>query len=120
HVHLRLDVGLAGFRGVQPVHLNLVIEVADIADDGLVFHFPHVLERDDVAVAGAADIDIAAAQGILQGGDFEALHGGLQGVDGIDLGDDYTRAHAAQRMRRALADVAIPAHYRDFAGHHDV
>ena len=34
---------------VQAVHLDLVVEVADVADDGLVLHLLHVLERDDVA-----------------------------------------------------------------------
>ena len=39
---------------------------------------------------------------------------------GIDLGDDDARAHAAQRVRRALADIAVTADHGDFAGHHDV
>ena len=30
--------------GVQLVHLDLVVEVADVADDGLVLHLLHVLE----------------------------------------------------------------------------
>ena len=106
--------------GVEAVHLDLVVEVADVADDGLVLHLLHVLERDDVAVAGAGDVDVAAAQRVLDGGDFEAFHGGLQGVDGVDLGDDHARAHAAQRVRRALAHVAVAADHRDLAGHHDV
>jgi hypothetical protein len=41
---------LVFFAGaVQAVHLNFVVEVADVADDGLVLHLLHVLERDDVA-----------------------------------------------------------------------
>jgi len=43
-VHLRLDVELGdAFGGVQPVHLDLVVEMADVADDGLVLHLRHVL-----------------------------------------------------------------------------
>ena len=38
-VHLRLDVQLLDALGVvQAVHLDFVVEVADVADDGLVFH----------------------------------------------------------------------------------
>ncbi len=100
HVHLRLDVGpLHAFVFVQPVDLDLVVEVADVADDRLVLHVLHVLERDDVHVAGAGDVDIAAAQRVFDGGDFEAFHRGLQRVDRIDFGHDHARAHAAQRMR---------------------
>ena len=87
---------------VQAVHLDLVVEMADVTDDGLVFHLQHVLERDDVAVAGGGDVDVAAAERVFDRGDFEAFHRGLQGVDGIDLGDDDARAEAAERMRASL------------------
>ena len=106
--------------GVQAIHLDLVVEVADVADDGLVLHLSHVLEGDDVDVAGAGDVDVAAAEGVFDGGDFEAFHRRLQGVDRIDLGDDHARAHAAQRVRRALAHVAVAADDRHLAGDHHV
>ena len=43
-VDLRFDVGAlhAGFA-IEEIHLDFVIEVADVADDGLVFHPLHVL-----------------------------------------------------------------------------
>jgi hypothetical protein len=71
-------------------------------------------------VAGGGDVDVAAAEGLLDGGDFVAFHRGLEGVDGIDLGDDDARALAAQRLRAALADVAVAADDGDLAGDHDV
>ena len=43
------------------------------------------------------------------GGDFVAFHRGLERVDRIDLGDDDAGALAAQRLRAALADVAVAA-----------
>ena len=42
-------VRLTPLAFVQPIDLNFVIEMADVADDRLVFHPLHVLERDDVA-----------------------------------------------------------------------
>ena len=45
-VHLGLDVGVLDARpGLERVHLDLVVEMADVADDGLVLHFGHVLRR---------------------------------------------------------------------------
>ena len=60
------------------------------------------------------------AEGVLDGGDLITFHGGLEGVDGIDFGDDDARAQAAQRMRAALADVAVTADDGDLAGDHHV
>ena len=51
---------------------------------------------------------------------LEAVHRRLQRADRVDLGDDDARAGAAQRLRRALADIAIAADDGDLAGHHHV
>ena len=46
---------------------DLVVEVADVADDGLVLHGLHVLEGDDVAVAGGRheDVTLSAAYSMV-------------------------------------------------------
>ena len=66
------------------------------ADDRLVFHLRHVIERDDVDVAGRGDVDVAAAERVLDRRDFVAFHRGLERVDRIDLGDDDARTLTAQ------------------------
>merc|ERR1719198_535832 len=51
-VHLRLDVLHLDAREVLEVlHGNLIVEVADVANDGIVLHLLHVLQRDDLEVA---------------------------------------------------------------------
>ena len=54
------------------------------------------------------------------GRDLVALHRRLQRADRVDLGDDDARALAAQRLRAALADVAVAADHRDLAREHHV
>src|SRR5208282_690415 len=78
-VHLRLDVNLlhTGMR-VEPIHLNLIVEVADVAHDGLVFHFQNVFQGDDVAIAGGGDVNVRFAERLLDGRDLEPFHRGLQ------------------------------------------
>jgi hypothetical protein len=56
HVDLGLDVG--PLEVLQPGNVDLVVEVADVADDRHVLHLAHVLEADDVAVAGGGDEDV--------------------------------------------------------------
>ena len=38
---------------------DLAVEMADVADDGAVLHVAHVVERDDVDIAGGGDEDVA-------------------------------------------------------------
>ena len=120
-VHLRFDVGfLHAFGCVERIDLNLIIEVADVGDDRLIFHPLHVFERDDVDVAAGSDVDIAAPERVFDSRDFVAFHCGLQGVDGINFGNDDTRSLAAQRLRTTFADVAVPTDHGDFSGKHHI
>ena len=70
---------------LQSRHVDLVVEVADVADDGLVFHLRHVSRGDDVVVAGRGDEDIGLVHDVFKPHDLVPLHGGLQCADGIDL-----------------------------------
>src|SRR5438270_10226240 len=103
---------------VEPVYLNLVIEVTNVTNDGLVFHLEHVLECDDVAVASSGDVDVRLAERIFDGRDLKAFHRGLKRIDRIDLGYDNASTKATERLGRAFADVAIAANNRHFPGDH--
>ena len=104
----------------QAGHVDLVVEVADVADDRLVLHLPMcsavMMSRLPVAVMKMS----ARVDDVLDGADLVALHERLQGADRVDLGDDDARALAAQRRRAALAHVAVAADHGDFARHHHV
>ena len=117
-VDLRLDVG--PLQVLQMRDLDLVVEVADVADDGAVLHRAHVLDGDDVLVAGGGDEDVGAGRRVFHGHDLIAFHRRLQRADRIDFGDHDAAAGLAQRGGRALADVAEAGDHRDLARHHHV
>lgn len=48
------------------------------------------------------------------------FHGCLEGVDGVDLGDDDSGAEAAQGLGAALAHIAVPCHHGHLASNHDI
>ena len=55
---------------------------------------------------------------ILHSGDLVTLHGCLQSVDGIDLGDDDPASETPQGLGAALADVSVAGNHGDLASHH--
>src|SRR6185437_15687401 len=117
-VDLRLDV--VPFQVTQARNLDFVVEMPDVADDGAVLHGAHVIDGDDVLVAGRGDEDVGARRGFFHGDDFIAFHHRLQRADRIDFGDHDAAAGLAQRGGRALADVAKTRDHRELAGHHHV
>mmetsp|Transcript_20056 Transcript_20056/g.65997 ORF Transcript_20056/g.65997 Transcript_20056/m.65997 type:complete len:495 (+) Transcript_20056:103-1587(+) len=104
----------------EAVHVDLVVEVADVADDRVVAHLLHVLGHDDALVARRRDDDVEALELGLEGLDREALHGRLERADGVALGDRRDAARGLHREGAALADVAVAADDGALARHHDV
>src|SRR5262249_9116652 len=117
-IDLRLD--LIPLQLGQGGDLDFTVEMADIADDGVVLHLVHVNPRDHVHVAGGGDEDVAEFAGVVHGDDLEAFHAGLQRADRIDLGDVDGGASGAKGLGTALADVAVAADDRLLTADHDV
>ena len=108
-VHERLDRPLALRDRAQAGDVQLHVEVAAVADDGSVGHGPEVLLPDDALVAGHGDEDLADLRGLGHAHHLEAVHHRLQGVGGIDLGDDHTGARPPGPRGHPPAHPAIPA-----------
>ena len=72
---LRFDVGVLDVRIVhQLIDLDFIVEMADVANDGLVFHLGHVFDGDDVAVTGGRNEDVTFLDGFFHRRHFEAFH----------------------------------------------
>ena len=81
-VHLRFDVCADNARrGIEFVDLDLIVEMADVTNDGLILHLLHVLKADDVVVARGGDVDIAPAEGVFERQHAESFHRGLERTD---------------------------------------
>jgi hypothetical protein len=70
---------------------------------------------DHVEAARGGDEDVRRLHHVIQRGDLVAVHRGLQRADRVDLGDDHACALPAQRLRAALADVAVAADHGHLA-----
>src|SRR6266508_2064219 len=85
-VVLWLDIHLANAGDLlQSSHVDLVVEMADVAHNRLVLHPRHVFCGEDVAVAGRGDEDIGLIDHTLDEFDFKSLHCGLESADRVDF-----------------------------------
>lgn len=94
--------------------------MTDVAHDRVVLHLGEVLAHDDVSTSGGGYEDVSFAARLVHRGDFVALHGGLQCIDGIDFGDDDATAEGSERLSAALANIAVASDDADLASDHDV
>jgi len=118
-VHLwfhRITRGVLG----QPSGVDFAIEMTDVADDGILEHVLEVTSLDDSGASGRRHEDASFLDGLIQRGHFESLHGSLEGVDGIDLGNENASAESSQRVSASFANVTVSGDNGDFARQHDV
>merc|ERR1712232_102784 len=120
-VHLRLDVlALDAREALEAGHVDLVVEVTDVAHDGVVLHLLHVLQGDDVEVASGGGEDVDLTNNLLHGHHLETLHAGLQGADWVALSDEHTCTGTAESECAALADVTVTAHEGTLTSDHNI
>jgi hypothetical protein len=119
-VDLGLDVGDRLGVLLEPRNVDFDVEVTDVADDGVVGHSLEVHASEDVTAAGGGDEDLALGGSLLHGGDLEAGDGGLESVDGVDLGDNDASTHAVESLGTALADITETSNNSDLASNHDI
>src|SRR5262249_6945384 len=79
---------------LEGVQIDLDVEVAAVAHHGAVFHSGEMLPADDAGVARDGDEQVAHLGRLRNRQDAEAVHGGLERADGIDLGDQDLAAQA--------------------------
>jgi len=118
-VNLGLDVGPGGDLH-EAVHVDLVIEVADVSDDGVVLHLLHGFHHQDALVTGGGDEDISPPDNLLEGGDSEALHARLKGADGVDLSNVDDASAGPHGLGASLSYISESADDSLLTGHHDV
>ena len=64
--HVRLDVHALG-DGFQTSHVNFVVKVTNVTDDGVVLHVLHVRSHDDILVTGGSDEDVTLTDDVFSG-----------------------------------------------------
>lgn len=76
--------------------------------------------NEDVTATSGGDEDLTLGSSLLHGGDLVALDGSLEGVDGVDLGDQDAGTHAAESIGTALADITVTGDNGNLTGDHDI
>jgi hypothetical protein len=119
-VNLGLDVLDRGGVLLEPSNVNLDIEVTNVANNGIVGHSLEVLAGEDVTAAGGGDEDLTELGSLLHGGDLVTGHSSLEGVDGVNLGDNDASTHAVEGHGTTLTDITETGNDSDLASNHDI
>ena len=101
-------------------NLNFIIEMANITNDCLVFHFAHVLGSDDIFVSGCSHKNISRLESILNGGDLESSHACLKGTNWVNLRNHDASFLIKERISRTFAYITKSTNHGDFTRDHNI
>lgn len=119
-VDLGLDV-LDGLSvGLQPGNVDLNVEVTNVANNGVVAHGLEVAADQDVTATSGGNEDLTDLGGLLHGGDLVTLDSSLEGVDGVDLGDENASTHGVKGLGTTLTDITVTGDDTDLTSDHDI
>lgn len=119
-VDLGLDV-LDGLSvGLQPGNVDLNVEVTNVANNGVVAHGLEVAANQDVTATSGGNEDLTDLGGLLHGGDLVTLDSSLEGVDGVDLGDENASTHGVKGLGTTLTDITVTGDDTDLTSDHDI
>ena len=100
----------------QILAADFAVEVASIRTDGAVLHREEMRLGDDVDVAGDGEENVTVLSSFCHRHDFESIHHGFDGFDGIDFCHDDMGAEAFRTHRTAFAAPAITGDDSGLAG----
>src|SRR5688572_12103202 len=83
------------------------IKVTTVANERAVLHAFEVLAIDHVTIAGNRDEDVTDRCSFSHRHDAETIHHRFDGLDRVNLGDDYIGAHAPGTQCYALAAPTV-------------
>ena len=111
-VHELADAGGPPLGGLlQPVEIDLDVEVTRVREHRAVFHCAHVLDPDHADVAGERHEHVAHPRRLGHRRHPVPVHLRLERLERIDLGDQHVRPGAARPQREAAPAPPIPRHH---------
>lgn len=119
-VNLRLDVLDRFGVGLEPGNVDLDVEVANVADNGIILHDLEVAANEDVTATSRGNEDLTLRSSLLHGGNLETGDGSLESVDGVDLGNNDTSAHGSKSLGTTLTHVTETSNDSDLTSNHNI
>ena len=120
-VDLLLDVhALDAGVGLKVLEIDLVVEVTDVTNDSVVLHLGHVFSEDNILVAGSGDKDIGSVDDGFHSLDLVTFHAGLEGTDGVTLGNNDTAAGSLHGSGATFTDITESTDDNLLTSEHDI
>jgi len=120
-INLWLNFGtLDSWVFLKSSHVDLIIEMSNISNDGVVLHLSHMVGHDDSLISCGSDEDITCVDNVLEFLDLETFHASLKGANWVNFGDDNSSSTGLHSSGRSFTNITISADDDFLTSDHDI
>ena len=101
-------------------NVNFVVEVTDVANDGVILHLCHVLSHNNIFVTSCSDENISSMNNRLNSLDLITFHTGLKSTDWITFCDNYARSACLHCCCASFTDITKSTDNNLFTCKHNI
>lgn len=105
---------------LKTFHVDFVIEVTNVSNDGVVLHLGHMFNHDDVLVTSASNEDISNANNTLESLYLKTFHACLEGTDWVNFGNNNSSSAGLHGSSATFTDITISADDNSFTSNHNM
>lgn len=88
-------------------HINFVIKMTNVTNNGIVFHLSHMMGHNDSLISSASNEDISFLDYSFNSFNFISFHAGLKGTNWVNFGDDNSSTASFHSGSTSLTNITI-------------
>ena len=92
---------------LESSHINFIIKVTNVSNDGIVLHLGHMVSHDNSLISSGSDEDIGGRNNTLDFLDLESLHAGLESANWIALRDNNSGSAGFHGGGASFSDITV-------------
>jgi len=105
---------------LETSHIDLIIEMANVSNDGVVLHLCHMVGHDNTLVSCGGDEDVCGVKNAFELLYLETLHTGLESTDWIDFSNNDSGATGFHGSSGTFTNVTKTADDDLLTSNHDI
>lgn len=105
---------------LETSHVDLIIEMTNVSNDGIVLHLCHMVGHDNTLVSSSGDEDVGGVKNALELLDLETLHTGLKSADWIDFSNNNSSTTGFHGSGGTFTNITKTADDDFLTSNHDI
>lgn len=118
--HIFNILSLDSWEVVKSLHIDLIVKMPNVADNGVVLHFFHIRNQKDIFVTSSSDKNVNFSNNLILGNNLVSFHAGLQSTNRVDLGNVNDRVLGFHGSGTTFTNISVSENDAFLSSEHNI